>query len=409
MIRSEILTKQYENGEIQRTQIVRPDSWESLRFFRGAPDPGALSAYARIYRKYLVPSNPNVFGRLVMYPLPENMNCAADCLRQGLRPEQEEGTEVIQGKLPFTRLIPVRQGPFQMTKRADKAELLVNASFFIFDPFDCATRYDAVGTPFGLAVKDGEVLLPPLYGREALIVRRDGRVSVEVPALETLGIAIGGREYRSGANAELFTKPSRRKTPNGRGFDHVIVGRRLTDVVKGGGCEIPSAGFVLRLNECAGEPGDAVQYTGMDDVLFAVQAGNSLMRGGVRTDRFISTFYDIHRPWKTPYPPCLYPLDYERSRAARIAIGADGDGKPMILWAEGAAKIGYRPGEGSCGASLAEFATICEEAGMVWGVNLDGGGSAQILLNGRRSLRISDRDETEAETERFIPLAIAAG
>ena len=77
--------------------------------------------------------------------------------------------------------------------------------------------------------------------------------------------------------------------------------------------------------------------------------------------------------------------------------------------AEGAAKIGYRPGEGSCGASLSEFARICEEAGMANGVNLDGGGSAQILLDGVRHLRISDRDETEAETERFIPLAIAAG
>ena len=131
------------------------------------------------------------------------------------------------------------------------------------------------------------------------------------------------------------------------------------------------------------------------------------MKDGVKTDRFVSKFYDIHRPWRTPFPPCLYPLDYDRARAARIAVGADEDGKPMILWAEGAAKIGYRPGKGSCGASLAEFAAICEKTGMRNGVNLDGGGSAEILLNGVRTLAISDRDEAGAETERFVPLGLA--
>ncbi len=409
MIRSEIRTRSYANGEIQRVQIVRADGWETFRFFRGAPDPGALAAYARIYRNYLVPSKPWAFGRMVLYPLPEGTETAAECRRNGLHPETDGRAETVRGKLPFTRYIPVRPDAFLLSGSADAARLLVNASFFIFDPFDCSTRYDALGTPFGLTVADGEVSRPPLFGREALIVRKDGRVSVETPSLEQLGISIGGKEYRVGENATAFTRPSRRRTPVGRGFDHVIAGRRLLDVVRGGSCPVPSCGFVLRLPERAGEPGDPVRYTGMEDVRFAVQAGNSLMKGGVRTDRFISTFYDIRRPWKTTYPPCLYPLGYETSRAARIAIGADGKGDPMILWAEGAAKIGYRPGEGSCGTSLSEFALICEEAGMVNGVNLDGGGSAQILLDGVRHLRISDRDETEAETERFIPLAIAAG
>ncbi|MBO5097437.1 MAG: phosphodiester glycosidase family protein, partial [Agathobacter sp.] len=93
--------------------------------------------------------------------------------------------------------------------------------------------------------------------------------------------------------------------------------------------------------------------------------------------------------------------------AARIALGADQYGKPMLFWAEGAAKFGYVPGEGSCGASLSEMADIAADLGMVHGVNLDGGGSAQILLNGERSLMISDRKkEDHSEAERLIPLGL---
>ena len=441
MIESTILTERYPNGEIQKTQVLRFDDWTSLRFFRGAPDPGALAAYARIYRKFLVPASPKAFGRMALVQLPAGLDVsafgigpgadpllsAASCLREGvsLRKdgspafrtetarllwdalEREGCVEIVCGELPFTRILPVRSDAFQLSRNAGGEAMLVNASFFVFDPFDCATRYDAIGTPFGLAVKDGKVLQPPLFGREALIVRADGSVSVETPALKDLGIVLGGRAIRAGETAEVFSRPARRRTPQGSGFDHVITGCRVLDVVPAGVTEIPAAGFVLRLPERAAGPGDDVRYTGMEDVRFAVQAGNSLMKDGVKTDRFVSGFYDIHRPWRTPFPPCLYPLDYDRARAARIAVGADKDGKPMILWAEGAAKIGYRPGEGSCGASLAEFAAICEKAGMRNGVNLDGGGSAEILLNGVRTLAISDRSEDGAETERFVPLGLA--
>ena len=79
----------------------------------------------------------------------------------------------------------------------------------------------------------------------------------------------------------------------------------------------------------------------------------------------------------------------------------------MILWAEGAGKLGYTPGEDSCGASLSEMAELCSAMGMVNAVNLDGGGSAQILLNNRRTLLISDRNAPEnTEAEQPIPLGL---
>ena len=147
-------------------------------------------------------------------------------------------------------------------------------------------------------------------------------------------------------------------------------------------------------------------YEGMEDIRFGIQVGNSIVRNGEKTESFRSRFFNVRGLNRIAFPPCLYPLDFQNDRAARIAIGADEAGKPMILWAEGAAKIGHVPGKGSCGATLGDMARICSELGMVHGVNLDGGGSAQLLLNNLRSLQVSDRAEDGAETERPVPMGL---
>ncbi len=79
----------------------------------------------------------------------------------------------------------------------------------------------------------------------------------------------------------------------------------------------------------------------------------------------------------------------------------------MILWLEGAGKYGHAPGLDSCGATLNESADIAEQFGMVNAIHLDGGGSAEILLKGKRSLSVSDRDpQSFAEKERAVSMAL---
>ena len=89
-----------------------------------------------------------------------------------------------------------------------------------------------------------------------------------------------------------------------------------------------------------------------------------------------------------------------------MVLGTDSGGTPVILWAEGAGKLKYSPGKESCGASLSEMEDICQKLGLVNAVNLDGGGSAQIILNGIRSLRVSDRNPDNTEAERAIPVGL---
>lgn len=439
-----IETFRYPDGNIQRVQLVRWDAWEELDFLEPRSAPEALECFVRIYRQFLVPACPWIFGNMVLFRLPEGMKvpfsretgrygtvadactAAAAALERGVRIrkgrpvfrdpevrrfwnmlEDADALRIVSGKLPVTTVIPVGNYGGFLSQAEPEAALKVNASFFIMDRFDCATAYDALGTPIGLCVKDGRVLRPPMYRREALLVRKDGRVSVEMPDVRELTLEIGGKAYRHGENAHIDTRPGCFLSA-GRGTKLVIVGDRVAAVSAGGPVPVPASGFVLRIwEDCAAAPGDRVVYRGFEDVRFGIQVGNSVIKNGVRTERFLSRFYQIRRLEPVPYPPSLYPMNFRKDRAARIALGADAQGRPMLLWAEGAAKIGHRKGQDSRGATLEDMAVFCREMGMANGVNLDGGGSAQLLLGNRRALRISDRKETDgSEMERPVPLGL---
>ena len=440
---SEIKTFSYPNGELQRVQLVRPENWSQLNFLKLSYCEGALDCFAKIYEQYLVPACPWLFGNLVMFYLPpdaqteglhdtkkyglvaDRLTAAAAALEDGVkiignRPvfrnervrnlwellESRNCIRLIRGKLPVTTIIPVGNAPGFLSQTEQTAALKVNSSFFIMDRFDCATAYDHIGSHLGLCVKDGVVENPPLFGREALLVKKDGSVSVTALQLSDLEIEIAGQTYAAGKNAVLFSRPRRARTPRGKGKELVIIGRTVAAVRDCGG-PIPASGFVLRpKGESKAVPGSLVTYRGMEDVAFGIQVGNSIVIDGKKTEGFRSRFYNIRHLERVPFPPSLYPMDFKKARAARIALGADKDGKPMLLWAEGAGKLGYVPGTDSRGASLSDMAQICSELGMVNAVNLDGGGSAQILLNNKRNLLISDRNADHTEAERPVPAAL---
>ena len=444
-MRSEIKQYTYPGGDIQRVQLVCPDSWEDLAFLRLPYAQESLTCFSDIYRNFLVPACPWLFGDMVMFHIPEDiqmpfsyetgkygtvadpLTAAAAAMEQGVRIrkgkpvfysetvkrfwealESRDCIRIIRGKLPVTAFIPVGSAPGYLSRTEPDAGMKVNASFFIMDSFDCATLYDHVGTVLGLNVKDGIITNPPLYHREALLVKKDGTAQITVPDIRELEISIADETFRHGRNCRIYTRPERSRTPRHRGIKLVIIGCRVAAVCRTSRVRIPASGFVVCLDDdCSIAPGSTVVYHGMEDVAFGIQVGNSIVVNGEKTTSFRSRFYNIRHLEPVPYPPSLYPMDFDRARAARIALGADKDGKPMILWAEGAAKFGYQAGRMSCGASLKEMAEICTDMGMVNVVNLDGGGSAQILLNNKRSLKISDRNrETFGEAERPVPLGL---
>lgn len=443
-MRSEIHTFPCGEGELLRVQLVRLPDWDALDFLQPPVSAPVFESFDRVYRQFLVPGCPWIFGTVVLFRLPDALRdsvppcprsagnvadpltAAAAVLRRGVRLiggrpvfgsravrgfwrelECHGCIRIVRGKLPVTTIVPVGDAAGYLSGTEPDAALKANASFFIMDPFDCATVYDHVGEPFGLRVKDGVTSAPPLFDREALLVRQDGSVRVESVGVRQLTVEIAGVHYRHGENAVLYTRPEHRRTPPCRGVKLVIVGCRVAAVSRRSRVEIPAGGFVLCTGaDCRAKPGDAVCYHGLEDVRFGIQVGNSIVRDGVPTDAFLSRFYNIRKLEKTPFPPSLYPMDFANARAARMALGADAQGNPLLLWAEGAGKLGYTPGKDSCGASLADMARVCRALGMTEAVNLDGGGSAQILLHNRRELRISDRRPDRSEAERPVPLGL---
>ena len=434
----------YPGGEIQRIHTVRFDGWEGLDFLSPSPSPEAFDRVCSLYRDFIVPRCPWIFGKLVLFTLPDGMNvpfsfedsrygafdspltAAAAVFRRHVRiiggkpvidstPVREffeklEAAGCIRlalGALPFTVILPVGNSFGFLSGCEESARMKVNASFFIMDRFDCSTVYDTIGTPLGLCVKDGKVLNPPLYSREAFAADKNGKGRIFVPELSDLSMEIHGEIYKR-ENRRLYTRFDRQYTPPGKVKDIVIIGNRAAAVHAGGLTPVPSSGFVLRAEPDSGiVPGDEVIYRGYEDIAFGIQVGNSIIRDGEKTEKFISPFFNIKHPWTVSFPPSLYPLDFERARAPRIALGEDAQGRSMISWMEGMGKFGYEPGKESRGASLGEMAELCKKLGYVNAVNLDGGGSAQLLINNARSLLVSDRKKSDfSEVERAIPMGL---
>ena len=70
---SEIKTYTYPNGDIQRVQLVRWDNWSNLDFLNLSYSENALTCFSNIYRNFLVPSAPWLFGNLIMFHIPADV------------------------------------------------------------------------------------------------------------------------------------------------------------------------------------------------------------------------------------------------------------------------------------------------------------------------------------------------
>ena len=423
MITSDIKKYEYENGEIQLVQKVGLENWQDLAFVFPAYQPEAFEHFCHIYEKYLVAAFPLAFGQMVLFhdeQLPETTRLFMEGISlKGKKlsfktPQVKEKYEellnkgqlkVISGKAPYVKIIPVNSNCGFISKCPGR--LKVNSSFFIMDNFDCATVYDSVPTPLGLMVKEGKIINPPLYDRETLLVSKTGKVEIRKVYLHDLMICINEHVYKHGDNATIYCRPDHGKTPKNSGSELVIVGRIVVDITTGGKTPVPASGFVLSSDDIKNiKINDEVSYKGMEDVAFGIQVGNSVIVDGVPTREFITPFHDFKKLNSTVYPPSMYPLNFKKDRAARMVLGCDENNKPLLVWFEGKGKLTYQKGIDSCGASLQEVADICQDLGMYNGINLDGGGSAQILLNDKRELMISDRDSDNQSMERPLPVGL---
>ena len=134
----------------------------------------------------------------------------------------------------------------------------------------------------------------------------------------------------------------------------------------------------------------------------------------------LNTFHEITEPIAAFYDAkgkLLGSTEYEYDENGKVKSSYDA--ASGISGAHPRSAVGYfEPGhycfivvdgrqDHSHGLTISELAKVFEELGCKAAYNLDGGGSAQILVNNRRSLMISDRNASDhTEAERPVPLAL---
>ncbi len=265
-----------------------------------------------------------------------------------------------------------------MAERAG-ATAAVNGSYFGAD-----------GTIIGLMKIDGEIVSTPALPRTALGIMPDGRIFIDqaeyegkivLPDSGTVTINAVNRE-RGENELVLYNGLYAPATGcNNFGSEYVIVNGKVT-AVSTGNSPIPPGGFVLSAHGTAAsrmaglKVGDRIEVSQTlgpewDKTRHALGAGPMLVKNN---SVFLTTKIEE------------FGTDVAGGRAPRTALGLKADGKILLVVVDGRQEL-------SIGMTLLELALFMQELGAQDAMNLDGGGSSEMVLNGKIINKPSDRRE----------------
>lgn len=334
------------------------------------------------------------------------------------------------------RAIAVRQG----------ATAAVNGGFFAMMPFNQASgRGDGdPGEAAGLAVIDGQLVSEATTGRPALLLRDGGRevlidrfttsLSIEGPdigrrAIDGLNRVPGVIRNCGGTGGDTpteraahdmtcydaseivaFTPDGISKLPQGPGVEVVIdAGGAITEVRDRSGAPPAPGSWVLQAigDEAAwlrgaarvGRPlrvaaelrdsrGKPVPLSRGD---FAVNGGPMLVERG-------AIAIDADRDGLVRHEPGAdnFFFGWVRQRNPRTMAGVDASGRVLLVAVDGR-QVGH-----SLGLSILEAAQVMQALGAVTAMNLDGGGSTTIVLEGQVMNRPSDPSGERADGDAIL-------
>ncbi|MCX6578476.1 MAG: phosphodiester glycosidase family protein [Candidatus Aminicenantes bacterium] len=246
------------------------------------------------------------------------------------------------------------------------------------------------GEPTGLLVMERKVLSEPLGRRTALAISNAGertrlasarfevKAEVLVEGQKTYPVS-GFNRPREENELIVFTPEFHRTTLTGPdGLEAVIEEGRIVTVSDGAGSQpIPGRGYVLSADGAARQwardhlrAGIRIEIRSKitaDPPLpfaadFIVGGGPLLVTGGKAATAAEAEQFDP---------------DFIQKRHPRTAAGIRGDGIIVLVTVDG------RQPKKSVGMTIQELAVLMTELGCVEAINLDGGGSTAMAINGR--------------------------
>ena len=293
----------------------------------------------------------------------------------------------------------------------------VNAGFFVLDP-----AAGAPGDPAGVGVYDGQLLSETVDGRPAFVIRKDATGS-RVVRLRWAGRVVGrqharlaldgidrvpGKIRNCGGTADdlptdqplhdvtctdsdefvAFTPQYGASTPTGPGLETVLDrSGRVVDLRSPRGGSLPDHGSSIQAtgNDVAAlrafaSRGQQLQVvkTLVDEAghrlqpsptMAVVNGGPELVKHGVQ-HATPATDGMVH-----PDDPSFY-YGWAAKRNPRTIAGVDPYGRTILATADGRSTL-------SLGLSIAESAAVAQALGMTDAVNLDGGGSTTMVVDGQ--------------------------
>ena len=253
------------------------------------------------------------------------------------------------------------------------------------------TYFDKDGRPLGILMINGELITAPIYDRTALIISDDGKPFIDNVLVRTYLLAQGNfkiyvtaiNEPADESDIALYTPKYGKKTGT-KGFREVVVKGGEISEMSGGNSEIPREGYVisagkrfeklflenLREGERVELKIDLMPYSinGAENFMQIVGGGPRLIKAG--------RIYVSKKEEK-------FKRDIAATRAARTAVGLTADGHLLFVTIDKTTRV--RGGGGltqSNGMSLEELSELLLGLGAVDAVNLDGGGSATMVVSG---------------------------
>ena len=342
--------------------------------------------------------------------------------------------EIYENFDAFKDVIAVgRIGLPSLYSREEDYPIVFNTSFFLLEEEDFISEFSLLGDAYSLQIRDGIIESPPIFNRSALLFPAGGEVvlrqisfyDLKLEALDRI-FDLANFTLNEPSEYAIYTRylgvveagRTSTRTPRDEGkIEFIIIDRSIVGFKRGGETEIPHNGFVLSLpvEDLEGRRfSNEVSYMFADGSSFraGIQCGPGLLENGevildsqrLKQEEFFRKILQDGNVSDLGVVPTDYAEDIDETRAARVAIGVDFEGRFRVLAVEAVNRgMSEETGESS-GATLSELASVLKDRGYKHALNVDGGGSGNIQYYYGHLVKGADRRGLPGITyERFVP------
>jgi hypothetical protein len=254
------------------------------------------------------------------------------------------------------------------------------------------TYFAYTGKPLGTLFINKELVSTSIYDRTAFILSEDNKAFIDNIFLDCYFVTPGGIRYEiTGVNQGRGKEAVIMYTPawgdqtgtNQEGIELLVVDSQVKEI-KVGNASIPKNGYVLSISGPAAQfipenikVGDKIEThikvspyaTYPKGLLHLISGGPRLVKNGMV---YISKYEEKFRS------------DVAAGRAARTAVGITKEGKVLLVTVDGLSREkSARSEKSSIGMTLEELSELMINLGAVEAMNLDGGSSTTMWVDGR--------------------------